>query len=462
MFISASTTPRSALAMNIDTPVNSHFRKKACGLRLRRTTREGWGRGGDTSALGTRKLSSAPSAPPSSTASTAPCAAAGASAGSAPSTNPRRLPLSPVADLAYIPIRLQQCFRRLRHHLRIRICVHPPITLAAVLAYILQQRSRRKELQARFPGVPSGLVNYFLYVAEETCYISIATADVANVLGLPNGPLPMSERDDQLVGPELRAWREEIKQQKGRIRVKVLVTQLLELKDGENGSGNFVKVYRTDLFALWNMDTSTPVNMGVVCKRWLKAQQSKKVTTLFVGPLVTQLCLSLGYQARMEETNKVLGSAAMTPLSMTDLSELKIGRNLRMRTGTRVTKKKLPKKPKKRVDPSPPFQFSESPKPNTPEEQTHTPSDNQHHSSPTLSLNISISNDAPPSDDPNAIPSPSSPAAPVRFTKVTNWETMQRFQYELHMEHENLLEKRDARHYELIQDLSMQVAFLRE
>nr|GMC95599.1 Gag-Pol polyprotein [Ipomoea batatas] len=39
---------------------------------------------------------------------------------------------------------------------------------------------------------------------------------------------------------------------------------------------------------------------------------------------------------------------------------------------------------------------------------------------------------------------------------------MQRFQYELHMEHEALLEKRDARHYELIEGLSMQVAFLRE
>nr|GMD78699.1 uncharacterized protein LOC109160869 [Ipomoea batatas] len=71
-----------------------------------------------------------------------------------------------------------------------------------------------------------------------TYYISIATADVANVLGLPNGLLPMSERDDQLVGPELRAWREEIKQRKGRITVKVLGTQLLELKDGENGSGD--------------------------------------------------------------------------------------------------------------------------------------------------------------------------------------------------------------------------------
>nr|GME05172.1 hypothetical protein Iba_scaffold2661CG0010 [Ipomoea batatas] len=164
----------------------------------------------------------------------------------------------------------------------------------------------------------------------------------------------------------------------------------------------------------------------------------------------------------MEETNKVLGSAAMTLLSMMDLSELKIGRNLRMRTGAKAIKRRLPKKPEKRVDSSPPFPFSEPPKPSTPREQTPTPSDSQHLSSPTLSLNISISNDAPPPDNPNAIPSPSSPAVPARFTKVTNWESMQRFQYELHMEQENLLEQRDAKHYELIQDLSMQIAFLRE
>nr|GME07968.1 hypothetical protein Iba_scaffold7104CG0040 [Ipomoea batatas] len=202
--------------------------------------------------------------------------------------------------------------------------------------------------------------------------------------------------------------------------------------------------------------------MGVVCKRWLKAQQSKNVTSLFIGPLVTQLCLGLGYQERMEGASKIMKSAAMTPLSVTDLSELKICRNLRMRTGTKATKKRLPKKPKERVNPSPLPSSSESPQPNTPREQSHTPSDNQHYSSPTLSLNISISNDAPPSDSPTTIPSPSSPAAPTRFTKVTNWETMQRFQYELHTEHEALLEQRDARHYELIQDLSMQIAFLRE
>nr|GMD08068.1 uncharacterized protein LOC109160869 [Ipomoea batatas] len=63
-------------------------------------------------------------------------------------------------------------------------------------------------------------------------YISIATQDVARVLGLSNGPLPISERDGQQVPPELRAWREEIKHRKGKITVKALGTQMLELKDG--------------------------------------------------------------------------------------------------------------------------------------------------------------------------------------------------------------------------------------
>nr|GMD95380.1 uncharacterized protein LOC109160869 [Ipomoea batatas] len=48
-------------------------------------------------------------------------------------------------------------------------------------------------------------------------YISITAQDVAHVLGLPNGPVPITERDGQLVGTELRAWREETKQRKGKI-----------------------------------------------------------------------------------------------------------------------------------------------------------------------------------------------------------------------------------------------------
>nr|GMD98134.1 uncharacterized protein LOC109160869 [Ipomoea batatas] len=43
--------------------------------------------------------------------------------------------------------------------------------------------------------------------------------------GLPNGPVPITERDGQLVGTELRAWREETKQRKGKITVKVLAAE---------------------------------------------------------------------------------------------------------------------------------------------------------------------------------------------------------------------------------------------
>nr|GLL19680.1 hypothetical protein Itr_chr02CG11710 [Ipomoea trifida] len=157
-------------------------------------------------------------------------------------------------------------------------------------------------------------------------------------------------------------------------------------------------------------------------------------------------------------------SAAMTPLSMTDLSKLNNGRTLRLRRRTRATKKKLPKIPKVEVEPPPPPSSLTSPQPNTPGNQIHTSSEDQRNSLPTLSSSNSIFNDsvAPSSKSPIPIPSSSSPAAPARFTKVTNWETMQRFRYELHMEHEALLEQRDARHYELIEGLSMQVAFLQE
>nr|GMD76317.1 Retrovirus-related Pol polyprotein from transposon TNT 1-94 [Ipomoea batatas] len=132
-----------------------------------------------------------------------------------------------------------------------------------------------------------------------------------------------------------------------------------------------------------------------------------------------------------ENMEEVMRKAAMTLLSMADLCKLNIGRTLRMRKRTR---------------------------------QTNILSEDPCDSSPILSPSNSIFNDsvAPLSKSPTPIPSSSLPAAPVRFTKVTNWETMQKFQYELHLEHENLLEQRDASHYELIQDLSIQIAFLRE
>nr|GLL35972.1 hypothetical protein Itr_chr09CG17310 [Ipomoea trifida] len=157
-------------------------------------------------------------------------------------------------------------------------------------------------------------------------------------------------------------------------------------------------------------------------------------------------------------------SAAMTPLSITDLSKLNIGRTRRMRKRTRATKKKLPKIPKVEVEPPPPPSSSTSPQPHAPRKRIHKSSDNQPNSSLVLSPSNSVFNDsvARSSKSPTPTPSSSLPAAPARFTKVTNWKRMQRFQYELHMEQEALLEQRDSRHYELIEGLSMQVAFLRE
>nr|GMD12659.1 uncharacterized protein LOC109150699 isoform X5 [Ipomoea batatas] len=63
-------------------------------------------------------------------------------------------------------------------------------------------------------------------------YIQITNEDVAAVLGLPNGTVPIYERDSQVVGHDLHAWRVKVNKRKGNITVKALVTHLLTLKDG--------------------------------------------------------------------------------------------------------------------------------------------------------------------------------------------------------------------------------------
>nr|GMD28274.1 hypothetical protein Iba_chr08eCG5800 [Ipomoea batatas] len=136
---------------------------------------------------------------------------------------------------------------------------------------------------------------------------------------------------------------------------------------------------------------------------------------------------------------------------------LNIGRTRRMKKRARATKKKLPMLPKVEVDLPPPPSSSTSPQPHTLGKQIHTSSEKPHNSPPVLSPSNSIFNESMARSSKSPLPT-----APARFTKVTNWKTMQRFQYELHMEQESLMEQRDARHYELIEGLSMQVAFLRE
>lgn len=60
-------------------------------------------------------------------------------------------------------------------------------------------------------------------------FISITKEDVVVVLGLPNGLVPILERDIQVVSAELRESGEKVNQCRGRIIVKALATQLLNL-----------------------------------------------------------------------------------------------------------------------------------------------------------------------------------------------------------------------------------------
>nr|GMD60330.1 hypothetical protein Iba_chr12aCG10130 [Ipomoea batatas] len=48
-----------------------------------------------------------------------------------------------------------------------------------------------------------------------------------------------------------------------------------------------------------NMERNELVNMGVQVKKWLAAQFKANVQTVFVGPLVTELCHALGLEAKL-------------------------------------------------------------------------------------------------------------------------------------------------------------------
>nr|GMD79705.1 retrotransposon Orf1 [Ipomoea batatas] len=86
---------------------------------------------------------------------------------------------------------------------------------------------------------------------------------------------------------------------------------------------NASKVYRTDLFAPWSMDTGTPINMGMICKTWLDSQSVEGVATIFVGPLVSRHCIGLGYTAELAQEVRVRESE-MTPFSQEDMLLLEI------------------------------------------------------------------------------------------------------------------------------------------
>nr|GMD48506.1 uncharacterized protein LOC109150699 isoform X5 [Ipomoea batatas] len=118
-------------------------------------------------------------------------------------------------------------------------------------------------------------------------YINITAQDIAHVFGLPNEPLPITERDSPQVGPELRAWREEAKQRKGKITVKALVTV-------SNGYANQKTVHMfRDVEQIKDLDWCTYLLRSLVDThgRW-----SQGGTRKFTGPL---LFLTLLYVDRV-------------------------------------------------------------------------------------------------------------------------------------------------------------------
>nr|GMD81259.1 uncharacterized protein LOC109187013 [Ipomoea batatas] len=145
---------------------------------------------------------------------------------------------------------------------------------------------------------------------------------------------------------------------------------------------------------------------------------------------------ALGYKAKMEWTKKIVKEAAMTPLSLEDLSTMNLSHTRRIRNEAKATKKKMTKSRNVAAQPSAPSSSSATPQPTTPLRQTQVSLENQPYSPLILSPNDSIFSEsvAPSAKDPTPTQSSSLPVAPSRFTKVTNWKSMQGFQYELHLE----------------------------
>ncbi|XP_031111290.1 uncharacterized protein LOC116015386 [Ipomoea triloba] len=74
------------------------------------------------------------------------------------------------------------------------------------------------------------------------------------------------------------------------------------------------RVSKTELFMLWSMDTGSSVNMSLICKNWLIAQQQESTRAIFIGPLVTRLCVALGHQMKMHWFEHRLQGAHIVPL----------------------------------------------------------------------------------------------------------------------------------------------------
>nr|GME18158.1 hypothetical protein Iba_scaffold20062CG0010 [Ipomoea batatas] len=105
-----------------------------------------------------------------------------------------------------------------------------------------------------------------------------------------------------------------------------------------------------------------------------------------------------------------------------------------------------------------PSSLSTSP-PAPPCHQTTSSSSTAPSSPPVLSPNALIFSTSVVSSPNNLAPSLSSalPVVPAHFIKVTDWKSMQIFQYQLHLEHLKKIQEMEDKHIEFIDEQSMKL-----
>jgi len=185
------------------------------------------------------------------------------------------------------------------------------------------------------------------------------------------------------------------------------------------------RVSKAELFMLWSMDTGNSVNMSAICMNLLVAQQQESARAIFIGPLVTRLCISLGNQMKMNWFEHRLPGAHIVPLSPEDVAKL----HLRQLVRTRVDEEMADDHANTPMT-SPGF----TPSPmsfNSPSLlEMYSPLDSSMYSPPPREPGPSV----PPSQPEEQNPNFSTFNIPNRFTPVTDWRSLQNFQYQLYLE----------------------------
>nr|GMC71431.1 serine/threonine-protein kinase prpf4B [Ipomoea batatas] len=79
-----------------------------------------------------------------------------------------------------------------------------------------------------------------------------------------------------------------------------------------------------DLFHLWSMENNKSINMGVQVKKWLASQSKTTMQSVFIEPLVIELCHGLALEGKLR-TEKVIAIMELITLDDLDQAKLKIG-----------------------------------------------------------------------------------------------------------------------------------------